>query len=94
MQAQSDLILPDPLPLASLVSLTQEICGFFIIESHVLETTGNFRSEREVEELWEALVARLSSAVDASLTNETDPDSFLRVKECLIGFVTTLEVCI
>ncbi|KAG1752614.1 exocyst complex subunit Sec15-like-domain-containing protein [Suillus paluster] len=80
-KAQSDLILPDPLPLASLVSLTQEICGFFIIESHVLETTGNFRSEREVEELWEALVSRLSP----------DPDSFLRVKECLIGFVTTLE---
>ncbi|KAJ8584776.1 exocyst complex subunit Sec15-like protein [Rhizopogon salebrosus TDB-379] len=90
-KAQSDLILPNPLPLASLVSLTQEICGFFIIESHVLETTGNFRSEREVEELWEALVARLSSAIDASLTNETDPDSFLKVKECLIGFITTLE---
>jgi len=93
VQAQSDLILPNPLPLASLVSLTQEICGFFIIESHVLETTGNFRSEREVEELWEALVARLSSAINASLTNETDPDSFLRVKECLIGFIMTLEVC-
>ncbi|KAG2077239.1 exocyst complex subunit Sec15-like protein [Suillus decipiens] len=90
-KAQSDLILPNPLPLASLVSLTQEICGFFIIESHVLETTGNFRSQREVEELWEALVARLSSAIEASLANETDPDSFLRVKECLIGFVTTLE---
>ncbi|OAX44483.1 exocyst complex subunit Sec15-like protein [Rhizopogon vinicolor AM-OR11-026] len=90
-KAQSDLILPDPLPLASLVSLTQEICGFFIIESHVLETTGNFRSEREVEELWEALVARLSSAINASLTNDTDPDSFMRVKECLIGFIMTLE---
>jgi len=93
MQAQSDLILPNPLPLASLVSITQEICGFFIIESHVLETTGNFRSEREVEELWEGLVARLSSAINASLTDETDPESFLRTKECLIGFITTLEVC-
>ncbi|KAH7931199.1 exocyst complex subunit Sec15-like protein [Leucogyrophana mollusca] len=90
-KAQSDLILPTPLPLSSLVLLTQEICGFFIIESHVLENTGNFRSERDIEELWEALIARFSTAIEASLKNETDPDSYLRVKECLIGFTMTLE---
>ncbi|KAJ6598867.1 rsec15 [Mycena vulgaris] len=90
-KAQSDLILPNPLPLSSLPSLTQEISGFFIVETHVLETTGNFRSEQDVEELWDALVIRLTSAIDGALRVETDPDSFLSVKECLIGFIMTLE---
>ncbi|KAJ3860246.1 MAG: rsec15 [Lentinula lateritia] len=88
---QSDLILPIPLPLGSLPAVTQEISGYFIVETHVLETTGTFRSGREVEELWEGVVSRLTVAVQSALRPETDPDSFLHVKECLIGFITTLE---
>ncbi|CAK5275482.1 unnamed protein product [Mycena citricolor] len=90
-KAQSDLILPTPLPLGALDSLTQEICGFFIVETRVLETTDEFRSERDVEELWDGLVVRLTSAIEAALRTETNPDSFLAVKECLIKFVMTLE---
>ncbi|KAF8842725.1 exocyst complex subunit Sec15-like protein [Paxillus ammoniavirescens] len=90
-KAQSDLILPTPLSLPSLPALVEEISGFFIIESHVLETTSGFRSEREVEELWDAVVARLSSAISSALAEEKDPDTFLRVKECLAAFVMTLE---
>ena len=92
MKAQSDLILPNPLPLSSLPSLTQEISGFFIVESHVLETTGNFRSERDVEELWDSLVMGLAKAITDSLRTETDPDVFLKAKECLLGSIMTLEV--
>ncbi|KAF9076853.1 exocyst complex component, sec15 subunit [Rhodocollybia butyracea] len=88
---QSDLILPIPLPLGSLLAVTQEISGFFIVETHVLESTGTFRSEREVEELWEGVVSRLTIAVQSALRAESDPDSFLRVKEGLIGFIMTLE---
>ena len=73
-------------------AVTQEIVGFFIIETHVLSTTGNFRSERDVEELWDALLSRLSSAVERALQRETEADSYLRVKEGLIAFVLTLEV--
>ncbi|KAG2013848.1 rsec15 [Coprinopsis cinerea AmutBmut pab1-1] len=90
-KAQSDLILPNPLPLQSLSVLTQEISGFFIVESHVLETTGTFRSQRDVEELWDALVTRLTTAVEDALRNENDPDTFLRVKESLLTFIMTLE---
>ncbi|KAK0468138.1 rsec15 [Desarmillaria tabescens] len=90
-KAQSDLILPDPLPISSLPSLVQEISGFFIVESHVLETTGTFRSQRDVEELWEALVGRLRSGIERALQIENDPDTFLRVKECLIEFLMTLD---
>ncbi|KIM91089.1 hypothetical protein PILCRDRAFT_811606 [Piloderma croceum F 1598] len=90
-KAQSDLILPSPLPLSSFLSLTQEITGFFIVETHVLQTTGTFRSESEVEELWDALLSRLSAGLQWALKSETDPNEFLKVKECLIGFIMTLE---
>ncbi|KAF4619283.1 hypothetical protein D9613_005102 [Agrocybe pediades] len=90
-KAQSDLILPTPLPLNSLASLTQEISGFFIVESHVLETTNTFRSPRDVEELWDALVVRLTTAIEHSLQREADPEAFLRVKESLLSFIMTLE---
>lgn len=78
--------------LTALSALTQEITGFFIIESHVLRTTRNFRNERVIEELWDAVVGRLSLAVEDALKNESEPDVFLRVKECLLGFIMTLEV--
>ncbi|EKM59243.1 uncharacterized protein PHACADRAFT_136668 [Phanerochaete carnosa HHB-10118-sp] len=90
-KAQSDLIIQDTLPLSQLSPVTQEIVGFFIIETHVLNTTGTFRSERDVEELWDALLGRLSSAADRALSRETEADSYLRVKEGLIAFVMTLE---
>lgn len=47
-----------------------------------------------MEELWDALVSRLSVAIEGALRTETDPDAFLRVKECLIGFIMTLEVTV
>ncbi|TDL29539.1 exocyst complex component, sec15 subunit [Rickenella mellea] len=90
-KAQSDLILPVPLNLSALPGLTQEITGFFIVESQVLHTTRNFRSELEIEELWDAIVQRLCVAVEYSLKVESNHDVFLRVKECLIGFIMTLE---
>ncbi|KAI0356457.1 rsec15 [Trametes cingulata] len=90
-KAQSDLIIPEPLPLPSLSAITQEIVGYFIVENHVLNTTGSFRSEREVEDLWDALISRLSKAVEDALRNEKDPDIYLKVKEALLGSVMALE---
>ena len=91
-QAQSGLILPMPLPLGSLPTLTQEISGFFIVESHVLETTGSFRSLRDVEELWEGVAVSLTTAIENALHTETDAESFLKVKENLLTFIMTLGV--
>jgi hypothetical protein len=91
-KAQSGLILPNPLPLSFLPSLLQEISGFFIVETHVLETTGTFRSIRDVEDLWDSLASGLTAALTKSLRIETDADEFLRVKESLLAFMMTLEV--
>ena len=79
--------------MSALTSLIQEIAGFFIVETHVLKTTGNFRSEQELEELWDSLLGRLCLALDDALSAETDPEGYLRVKEVLISFIMTMEVC-
>jgi len=80
------------LPLSSLPALVQEIVGFFIVESHVLRTTRGFRSEREVEDLWETVVVRVGEGMGQALANEINPEVFLDVKESLIAFSATLEV--
>lgn len=92
-KTQSTLILSSALALQSLPVLTQEITGFFISETHVLRTTRGFRTESEVEELWDGVVTRLNSSVSSALEQESDPDIFLAVKECLLGFIMTMEVC-
>ena len=91
-KTQSTLILSSQLSLASLPDLTQEITGFFIAETHVLQNTRGFRSQREVDELWEGVLERLKSSVASELETEFDPDVFLRVKECLLAFTVTMEV--
>ncbi|KZV70296.1 exocyst complex component sec15 subunit [Peniophora sp. CONT] len=88
---QSELILQTSVQLSALATVVEEITGFFIIESHVLDTTAGFRSSRDVEELWDALVQRLTTAVENALEKETDAASFLRVKEHLLDFVITVE---
>ncbi|KAK2466101.1 hypothetical protein APHAL10511_001743 [Amanita phalloides] len=90
-KAQSNLIIPYPFNLANLPMLIQEISGFFIVENHVLETACTFRSLRDVEELWDTLVKGLTAGVEKALSNEPDPDVFLKTKESLISFLMTLE---
>ena len=92
MKAQSNLIIPSPFNLVNLTTLIQEISGFFIVESHVLESAGTFRSPQDVEELWDTLVKGLTAGVERALSTESEPDVFLKTKECLIGFLMTLEV--
>lgn len=78
--------------LSTLSNVIREIVGFFIIESNVLRTTRGFRSEREVEELWDNAVSHVAERMNQALVSETSPDVFLDVKEQLIAFSATLEV--
>lgn len=91
-KTQSTLILSSQLSLQSLPDLTAEIIGFFIAETHVLQNTRGFRSQREVEELWEGVLERLKSSVATEVEAESDPDVFMEVKGCLLDFAITMEV--
>ncbi|KAG8805543.1 hypothetical protein FRC17_005461, partial [Serendipita sp. 399] len=90
-KTQSTLILSSQLSLQSLPDLIEEITGFFIAETHVLQNTRGFRSQREVDELWEGILERLNSSVATELGTESDPEVFLKVKESLLAFTMTIE---
>lgn len=92
MQTQAELIDPTAVPLEAIPSLIEQTIGFFVIERQVLQTTGDFRSERDVEELWDAVVVRLTTALENALRDDVDPENYMDVKESLLAFTTTLEV--
>ncbi|GAA5888722.1 hypothetical protein JCM6882_002826 [Rhodosporidiobolus microsporus] len=77
--------------LPSLSTLLEELVGFFLIESHVLRTTNSFRSEQDVEDLWDGMCERVVGVVGEGLSNEEDPEVFLGTKLRVLTFVQTLE---
>ncbi|GAA5858297.1 hypothetical protein JCM8547_004638 [Rhodosporidiobolus lusitaniae] len=77
--------------IPSLQSLLEEIVGFFLIESHVLRTTNSFRSEQDVEDLWDGMCERVVRIVDEGLAGCEDPEVFLGTKFKVLTFVQTLE---
>ncbi|KAG8679970.1 hypothetical protein FRC08_016620, partial [Ceratobasidium sp. 394] len=69
--AQSSLILTgNPTTAANLGPLLQQLIGFFIIEWHVLRTT-QFRTQRDVDELWDGVMERLVDELRAGLQAQT-----------------------
>ncbi|GAA5865113.1 hypothetical protein JCM1840_005744 [Sporobolomyces johnsonii] len=95
-RAQAFLLLSStssltPFSLPALSALLEEIVGFFLIESHVLRTTNSFRSEQDVEDLWDGMCERVVEIVDQGLKGEEDPEVFLGTKFKVLTFVQTLE---
>ncbi|GAA6064789.1 hypothetical protein JCM10212_004960 [Sporobolomyces blumeae] len=95
-RAQAYLLLSSttslhPFSLDALSTLLEEIVGFFLIESHVLKTTHSFRSEQDVEDLWDGMCERVVEIVDEGLKGQEDPEVFLGTKFKVLTFVQTLE---
>ncbi|GAA6041621.1 hypothetical protein JCM8097_007771 [Rhodosporidiobolus ruineniae] len=95
-RAQAGLLLSTtstttPYSLPALSTLLEEIVGFFLIESHVLRTTNSFRSEQDVEDLWDGMCERVVRIVDEGLAGCEDPEVFLGTKLKVLTFVQTLE---
>ncbi|CAO3629892.1 unnamed protein product [Cunninghamella blakesleeana] len=95
-RAQANLALSAPINLrdgnfAAFETLLQDIVGFFIIEHIVLHSTQDFRSQSEVDALWEMVTGKVINIVSESLKGCRDPELFLRVKYCLLVFIQTLE---
>jgi hypothetical protein len=61
---------------------------------HVLRTTGSFRSEQEVDDLWDGMCERTVSIVGEALRGCEDPEVFLGTKSQVLTFIQTLEVSI
>ncbi|BGO99036.1 Exocyst complex component SEC15 [Rhodotorula toruloides] len=95
-RAQAGLLLSstsslNPFSLPALSTLLEEIVGFFLIESHVLRTTNSFRSEQDVEDLWNGMCERVVKIVDEGLAGCEEAEVFLGTKFKVLTFVQTLE---
>ncbi|GAA5966111.1 hypothetical protein JCM8115_004938 [Rhodotorula mucilaginosa] len=77
--------------LSALSTLLEDIVGFFLIESHVLRTTDSFRSEQDVEDLWDEMCDRVVEIVDQGLAACQEAEVFLGTKFKILTFVQTLE---
>ncbi|CAK9785452.1 putative rsec15 [Cutaneotrichosporon oleaginosum] len=96
-KTQANLILasrsassPETL-MTSLPELMQELVGFFIIEAHVLRTVPDFRSQRDVDDLWDEMCRRIISIVGLGLKGCSKLEVFLESKKHILLFVQTLE---
>ncbi len=78
--------------MTSLPELMQELVGFFIIEAHVLRTVPDFRSQRDVDDLWDEMCRRIISIVGLGLKGCSKLEVFLESKKHILLFVQTLEV--
>jgi hypothetical protein len=70
----------------------QELVGFFIIENHVLRTMPDFRSQSDVDELWNEMCHRIVDIMGQGLKGCGEPEVFLQSKTEVLLFVQTLEV--
>ncbi|CEP09699.1 hypothetical protein [Parasitella parasitica] len=95
-RAQANLALSTPINLrdgnlTTFDFLLQDIVGFFIIEHMILHNTTDFRSQAEVDGLWEMVTDKVILVVSESLKGCSDPELFLRIKFSLLIFIQTLE---
>lgn len=96
-KSQADLILSQRSSfnqsnfIQSLKNLLQDVVGFFIIEKNVLKSTSGFRSESNVDDLWDNMCLRISDVVRQGLSNAQNTQSHVTVKQEVMCFIWTLE---
>ncbi|PKC06061.1 exocyst complex subunit Sec15-like protein [Rhizophagus irregularis] len=69
----------------------QDIVGFFVVEYVIVHSTQNFRSQTEVDNLWDSVIAKVVKIITESLDECHDPNLFLQIKFSLFTFIQTLE---
>lgn len=72
----------------------QELVGFFIIEARVLNKAADFRTQRDVDDLWDEMCRRIIGVVSQGLKGCSKLSTFLECKKSTLLFVQTLEVSI
>lgn len=95
-RAQANLLLSQGLSFhpsnPTFPSLLEEVVGFFLVEHHVLDTCpAGFRSEQEVDDLWEDMCERVVDIVSIGLRDCKDTRVFVGTKGVVQTFIQTLE---
>lgn len=95
-RAQANLLLSQGLSFhpsnPTFPALLEEVVGFFLVEHHVLETCpAGFRSEQEVDDLWDDMCERVVDIVSIGLRDCKDTRVFVATKGVVQTFIQTLE---
>ncbi|CAG8597920.1 13973_t:CDS:10 [Funneliformis caledonium] len=95
-RAQSNLVLSQSFTLREgnekgFEAFLHDIVGFFVIEHVIVHSTQNFRSQTEVDNLWDSVIAKVVKIVSESLDGCHDPNLFIQIKFSLFTFIQTLE---
>ncbi|CAG8491482.1 5716_t:CDS:10, partial [Ambispora leptoticha] len=72
-------------------SFLDEIVGFFVIEYIIVHSTHNFRSQREVDILWDSVTTKVIKMVSNALRECHSPELFVKIKHYLTSYIQTFE---
>ena len=95
-KAQANLLLSRSLNMAErssdLISLLEELVGYFVIECHVSYTSPpGFRPMSEVEDVWDSMSERVVDMITFSLRDTKNAKVFVEAKTAIHTFIRTLE---
>ncbi|CAG8499507.1 10540_t:CDS:10, partial [Ambispora gerdemannii] len=95
-RAQANLVLSATFTLKDgeirgFESFLDEIAGFFVIEHIIVQSTHNFRSQREVDILWDSVTTKVIKMVSNALRECHNPELFVKIKHYLTSYIQTFE---
>ncbi|CZT21865.1 related to secretory pathway protein (exocyst complex protein Sec15) [Ramularia collo-cygni] len=93
---QKDLLIPQTINLlddenSSLSSLLEGIAGFAIVEKATMQKTENFRSQSDVDELWDSMCQSAVALISSALHNVDNDDRLLKIKGVIALFIQTMD---
>ncbi|EME82314.1 uncharacterized protein MYCFIDRAFT_215645 [Pseudocercospora fijiensis CIRAD86] len=93
---QKDLLIPQTINLldeenSSLSGLLEGMAGFAIVEKATMQKTDNFRSQSDVDELWDSMCQSAISLISSALHNVDNDDKLLKLKGVLALFIQTMD---
>ncbi|XP_040275280.1 exocyst complex component 6B isoform X1 [Bufo bufo] len=68
-----------------------QIVGFFVVEDHILHTTGGLVNRAYVDELWDLALSKTMAALRTRSSYCSDPNLVLDLKNLILHFADTLQ---
>ncbi|XP_071982494.1 exocyst complex component 6B isoform X2 [Engystomops pustulosus] len=68
-----------------------QIVGFFVVEDHILHTTGGLVNRAYVDELWDLALSKTMAALRTHSSYCSDPNLVLDLKNLIVHFADTLQ---
>lgn len=80
--------------ITPLAGLLEQIAGFAILERATVRKTANFRSQMEVDVLWESMCKKAITMMTPACNGVNSSDTLLKIKNILALFIQTMDVSV